>query len=299
MKIADFLTKILPATSFPDNDLAAALGASGLKDVEIPDETLPKFNAVYMTADRAKNDPEIARAYKIKNFGQFADESEREIKQIIALLPEATQDKYYAIPADKPHGIKDRFAVLKEGVSEVITKGTGEDVKTAAEKWRKSEKELREQITAAEEKAKKLAEDFATKETGIKIDYALRGKLVDMLPKLDPNLIKTQDQKDFIINSTIHGLQSKYLLEFDKDNSTAIKFLNKDRSAVFEGNTEVTLDKFIEKSLEPYVVKNNGATTSTTAALKTVPVKVESKSNGRGTLQDIRIQDAEKAGVLL
>lgn len=297
MKIAEFLTKILPATSFPDNDLAAALGASGLKDVEIPDETISKFNAVYMTPDRAKNDPEIARAYKAKHWGHFADEIERDIKQIVAVLPDAIQTKYYSIPQDKANGVFDRLAVLKEGVSEVATKGTGEDVKAAAEKWRKSEKELREQITAAETRATKLAEEFATKETGIKIDYALRGKLVDMLPKLDPNLIKTQDQKDFIINSTIHGLQSKYLLEFDKDNSTAIKFLNKDRSAVFEGNTEVTLDKFIEKSLEPYTVKNNGAT-STPAAAKTAPVNVDVKS-GRGTLHDLQLQAAQKAGAFV
>lgn len=257
MKIAEFLTKILPSAQFPDNDLSAALGASGLKDVEIPDTTLEKFNAHYMTKDRAANDPDVARELKSKHFGHFADTIEKDLKKIVAILPEEWKNKYYAIPETQQNGIYDRIAVVKDAVAHVAEKGSGEDVKTVSEKFRKIEKDLREQLTVEQEKAKKMTEDFAGKETRIKIDYALRNKLTGLLPKLDPALLKTDVQKNFLIDSTINGLQSEYILEFDKENPSAINFLTKARADVYEGNTKVTLDKFLEKQLEPYTVKNN------------------------------------------
>lgn len=296
MNIREFLTKILPSQAFPDNDLAAALTASGLKDVEVPDTTLDKFNGYYMTIDRAKNDPEVAKAHKTKHWAYFADVVEKRIKPMIALMPEAIQTRYYDIAVDKVDGIYERLDVLKDGFSEVSTTGKSEDVKAAAEKFRKMEKELRDQITSEQAKAKKLEEDFAQKESGIKINYALRAKLVDQLPKLDPNLVKSQAQKDFIIDSTIHSLQAGYLLEFDKENPASINFLNKDRTGVFEGNTAVTLDKFIEKQLEPYVVKNNGGTPAAPKAANPATVVID-KSKPR-TLQEMRVQEAQKAGAL-
>lgn len=257
MKTSEFLSKILPSTVFADNDISAALGASGLKEVDLPDNLLEKFNGYYMTKDRAANDPDVAKELKTKHWGHFADTIEKDLKKIVAILPEDYKTKYYAIPETQQNGIYDRIAVVREAVSHVAEKGLGEDVKTLSEKYRKAEKELREQAAAAEEKAKKAAEDFQAKEGQIKMNYALRSKLTGLLPKLDGNLLKTDVQKNFLIDSTINSLQSEYLLEFDKENPQSINFLKKDRTDVYEGNTKVTLDKFLEKQLEPYTVKNN------------------------------------------
>jgi hypothetical protein len=272
MKLSDALQQIFPASAFPDNDLAAVFSASALKEIELPDAAMTKFNSHYMTADRAANDPEIAKTLKAKHWGHFADTIEKDIKAIVAILPDDWKTKYYAIPEGQVNGIYDRIKVVKEAVAHVSEKGSGEDVKTLSEKYRKIEKDLRDQLTAEQTEKTKLAADFASKETGIKMNYALRSKLTGMLPKLDPNLIKTDAQKNFIIDSTINSLQSDFLLEFDKENQSVINFLKKDRTDVYEGNTKVTLDKFIEKQLEPYIVKNNGGEPPVPGAAKKVEI---------------------------
>lgn len=293
MKISDFLSKILPATHFADNDLSAALGASGLKDVEIPDKTMDSFNSFYMTKERAANDPDVARELKSKHFGHFADTIEKDLKKIVAILPEEWKTKYYAIPETQNNGIYDRIAVVKDAVAHVTEKGSGEDVKTVSEKFRKIEKDLRDQLALEQTNVKKLGEDFAAKEQGIKMSYALRSKLTGFLPKLDQNLLKTDAQKNFLIDSTINGLQSEYLLEFDKENPSTINFLTKARADVYEGNTKVTLDKFLEKQLEPYTVKNNSEQQPKPSSTERKVITVE-KTQGR-TLRDIQHQIAQPA----
>lgn len=292
MKLTDALSKIFPAATFPDNDLAAVLSASALKDIEIPDQVMGKFDTHYMTKDRAENDPDIAKNLKSKHWAYFADTVEDRFKRIVALLPDDFQTKYYAIAKDKTNGLYERFDVLTDGFKHVSEKGAGEDVKTLAEKHRKIEKELREQLTAEQAEKTRLKEDFTNKETGIKMNYALRSKLTGFLPKLDPNLIKTDVQKNFIIDSTIASLTNDYLLEFDKDNQSAINFLKKDRSDVYEGNTKVTLDKFLEKQLEPYTVKNNGADGGAAAGSGAAARKVEIPNGQPKTAKEIRFAQA-------
>lgn len=296
MKISDLLSKIFPASAFADNDLSAAFSASGLKDVEVPDETINKFNNYYLTRERAANDSDVAKELKAKHWGHFADTIEKDIKKIVATLPDEWKTKYYSIPETQQNGIYDRIAVLKEAVSHIAEKGLGEDVKTLSEKYRKAEKELREQAAAADDKVKKLTEEFASKEQGIKMNYALRSKLTGLLPKLDPNLLKTDVQKNFLIDSTITGLQSEYLLEFDKENPSTINFLKKDRTDVYEGNTKITLDHFLEKQLEPYTVKNNsnGTPAPSTPQAKPIP-----QNTGGKTLRDYQLEQATRSGQLV
>lgn len=284
MKLDKFLTSILPAETFKNNDLAAVLGASSLKEIDMPDEVATQFSSVYLTKDRALNDPDLVREYKGKAWANFADTVEDDLKnKIVGKLPEDFKKKYFEAPK-----VYDKLSVLADAFSHISEKGAGEDVKTLAEKHRKQEAELRQQITDRDNLLKKTQEDFAAKETGIKIDYALRSKLMDRLPKLDPNLIKTDKQKAFIIDSTIHSLRSNYLLEFDKENQQSINFLKKDRSDVYEGNTKVTLDDFISRELEPYTVKNNGGDTP-----KPDPKPVAPTNNPKGwTLEDYRRQQA-------
>lgn len=254
MKLNKALSTIFPAEVFKNTDLAAVLSASGLAEFELPDEVMNQFSNHYLTKDRALNDPELVKSYKSKAWANLADSVEDEMKNSIAgQLPEEFKTKYFA--AEK---IYDKVKILGEAYRHVSEKGSGEDVKTLAEKHRKQVADLHEKIQGHEAQNKKLADEFATKETGIKINYALRSKLTDLIPKLDPNFVKTEEQKAFLIDSTIHGLQSNYLLEFDKDNPQSINFLQKDRNDVYEGNKKVTLDDYILRKMEPYIVKNNG-----------------------------------------
>lgn len=284
MKASDLLSKIFPATLFADNDIAAALSASGLKDVEFPDSVLTKFNQQYLTRAAAENDSDLAKAFKNKNWGYFADEVEKHLKKIVAIMPEDFKTKYYAIK-DEKDAVYERLSTLRDGVQQISEKGQSEDVKTAAERHRKEVKEHKDMIAALEASMKKQADEFASKEQSIKMSYALRSKLNDFMPKLDQNLFKTQAQRDFIIDSTISSLQSQFLLEFDKENPSSINFLKKDRTDVYEGNQKVTLEQYIEKQLEPYVVKNNATTTqqsSATGAAKRVEMPPAQGNDARG-----------------
>lgn len=285
MKLADLLTKIFPATLFPDaefhNDLTTALASSALKDVEIPDAAVKKHNEVYLTRAAAENDSDIAKSFKNKNWGYFADEIEKHLKKMVATMPEDFKTKYYAIK-DEKDAIYERLNVVKEGIQHIAEKGQSEDVKTAAERHRKEVKEHKDKIAALEASIKAQSEEFASKEQGIKMSYALRSKLNDFMPKLDQNILNTQAKRDFLIDSTINSLQSQYLLEFDKENSSSINFLKKDRTDVYEGNQKVTLEQYIEKQLEPYVVKNNaGQQTSTAPAAKKIDLSPPPATDAR------------------
>lgn len=285
MKLNAFLTSILPAEAFPDNDLAAVLGASALKEIEVPDAVASKFNSHYMTKDRAINDPDIAKELKGRHFGHFADLVEGDLKDIMGKAPQEFQDRYFAVPKDKPNGIHERLKIAREAVAHIAEKGSGEDLKTATKKWRDTEAELRGKITDYESKITNLSNEFAVKEKDIKVDYALRSKLEGLIPKLDQNYFKTPVQKNFLIDSTINGLRKGYKLDFDKENQSNINLYKQDGTDLYEGNTKVTLEKYLEKELEPYTVKNNGGTQKQNTSTQSQQTPIH---NGEMTLEQKR-----------
>jgi gas vesicle protein len=253
MKVNEFLRSVFEATEIKNNDLEAALQASGLKEVEIPDEVTKKFNDFYMTPDRAMNDPDINKKLKTKHWGYFADTVEKEFKAIVALLPEDIKTKYYAIPADQTNGIYERLKILQEGVSHINTNGSTDEVKKVKETHRKEVEALNEAIKREKEERENQVQAFEKTKKDIALDFALKQKVSGF--KLAADFDKPKI-KDVIINSTIESLKNGYKLDFDKDNQT-ILFRNKEDGDVYEGNVKVTLEKFLEKELEPYTVKNN------------------------------------------
>jgi hypothetical protein len=200
------------------------------------------------------------------------------MKATIGLLPEQFQTEYYAIPENKPNGIYDRIAVVNKAFAHVLEKGSGDDVKQVTEKYRKLEKDLRDQnaaLQASLEAEKKNAAETITKE---KLNYVLRSKVQEFVPKLDQNLFKLDAQKNFLIDSTINDLFAGFTLEFDSNNPSTVNLLNKDRTDVYEGNTKVSLDKKLEKMMEPYTVKNNGGKTQETTSTKPTVKQIDTQA---------------------
>jgi len=251
-KVNEFLRTVFEATGINDNDLEAALQASGLKEVELPEAVVKKFNDFYMTPDRAMNDPEITKKLKTKHWGYFADTVEKDLKPIINLLPEDYKTKYYAIPTDQTNGIYDRLKILQEGVTAINTNGSTDDIKKVKETHRQEVAALNEAIKKAKEDQDKQLSDFEKTKKDIALDFALKQKVSNFNLS---DTFKDEKVKNVIINSTIQSLKDGYKLDFDKDNQT-ILFRNKEDGDVYEGNVKVTLEKFLEKELEPYTVKN-------------------------------------------
>lgn len=96
------------------------------------------------------------------------------------------------------------------------------------------------------------AKEFEKKQNDLAIDYALRQKVsaFKIANEFDKPKIK-----DVIINSTIESLKSGYKLDFDENKN--ILFRTKEDNDVYEGNVKVSLEKYLEKELEPYIVKSN------------------------------------------
>lgn len=288
-KLSELLTQIFPAAIFDNKDLETVLSASALRDIEVPDGVLQKFNQHYMTADRAANDPEISKILTPKIFGRLADQVEREMKAIVnTYLPDEWKTKYYAIPETQQNGIYDRQRVLKEAIASIAEKGTGDDVKTLKENYRKLEKDLRDNIKALEGSLETEKTNSANAITKEKLNYVLRSKINSLIPKLDQNLFKTDVQKNFLIDSTINGLHSGYSLEFDKENPDTIAFRKKDGTDVYEGNTKVTLESYLEKQVEPFTVKNGGGTTTTTSTKQETKV-INTNNNGVNDVRSRRL----------
>lgn len=295
MKLAAFLTSIFPTAVFKNADLPVVLAASTLNDIELPDEVATQFNSHYMTADRAINDTNVGNKWWGKLYGRMADEIESELKGFLPYMPQEFQDKYKAIPKDQKDGIYARVAVLKEGIAKVAEGGQPEDVKQAAAKFREKERELREQVTKMEAERKKEKEEGETRLNDYKIDFELQKKYQSLVPKLDATILNDK-RRDFLFAQNIADLRSNFILEFDKENPSQINFLKKDRTAYYEGNEPVTLDQYIEKQLDEFIVKNPGGTTSPAATKKVVTKEVNS-GNGIVTAKDRRFAAAATNGV--
>jgi hypothetical protein len=286
-KANEFLRGLFEPTGINDNDLEAALQASGLKEIEFTDAVVEKFNNFYMTPERALSDPEINKKLKQKHWGHFADTIEKDIKEAVnANFPDEYRDKYYAIPQDQTNGIYDRLKVLKEGMKALSTNGSTDDVKKVKETHRQEVAALNEALKKVKEDQERQVSEFEKSKKDIALDWALKQKVSGF--KLATEF-ENPKIKNVIINSAIESLKNGYKLDFDKDNQS-ILFRNKEDGDVYEGNVKVTLEKFLEKELEPYTVKSNAGTPP-----PTVPNSAPSyqmPSDKPKTLQDMIKQGA-------
>jgi len=291
MKLAEFLTQILPASVFNDPDLPVVLSASALKEIDLPDAVVTKFNSHYMTPDRAANDTTVGNEWKRKLWGYFADDTEKELKQILPFLPAEYQERYNAIPKTENNGIYKRLAILKEGVSKVAEGGMAEDAKQTIEKFRVKEKEYHEKAAKWEIEKQQIKADADARVLNYEIDTQLQRKFLAYDSKLDQNLFKNDKQKQFLFNQNIADLRTNFILEPDKENPGALNFFKKDRTAYYEGNELVTLDAYIEKQMEPYTVKNPGGEATSTATKKVTTKQIDTNRPGM-TAKELRFAAA-------
>jgi hypothetical protein len=251
-KLNEFLRTILEPTGVASTDLEMVLQASALKEIEVPEVANEKFNQYYLTRQRAENDQEIRNKIKKNVWQSIANSVDEKIINIS--LPEDFKAKLDGIPKDEANGIYKRLEIVNEALAHLKDSGSSEDVKKATEKFRQEKSELTRKISEYEEALKKKEQDFAQRETNIKLDYALRNKINSM------NFGKEfAEHKDFLADSTINSLQKEFKLEFDKNDQKVIHLLNQDGTDYYGGtNKKITLDELLGKRLEKYLEKNTG-----------------------------------------
>lgn len=253
-KLSDFLTNIFKQIGIEQKDSDLILSASALREIELPEDIQTKFDAGFFTPERAKS--EIGATLKPEHFGHFATDLERNsLKTIIDSLPD--QYKQEIAGLEKTNRVYNIIKVIEKAFSEVKTNGSTEDIKKVNETHRKIVEDLNKAILEKETLLKTKESEFETRIAENKIDYALRGKIGSV--KLAPEFEK---RRTFIEDLTLSSLKNKGLLvEFDKENPQVMHLRQRKDGAitdVYEGNTKVTLDNFLEKELNDFILKSNG-----------------------------------------
>lgn len=253
MKITDFLREVAEKGGIRDNDLEAALGASALAGVEIPDTIKEKFNAAYLTRDRAKNDPDIITEITRPKSKEIFANIDARINALLEFVDDDTKTK-----------IKDTFEtfkkmdLLKDGIAEGIKKHQAkkgsEDVRKVEEEWVKKTQELKANHEAEKSQmVKEFKEKSLNTSLKLKINEFQFGEAFKGI-------------KDTLSNSIIDKLRLEQLkgkpieLELGEDGIVHVR-QNVDgtlRDVFDDSQNKVTVDSLLVKLVDPFIVKSNG-----------------------------------------
>lgn len=254
MKVSEFLKHAIDPLGIKNNDLEASLQASGLREIEIPDEVKDKFDRMYFTKERALNDEEINKALMFQATGKAYGSVDYKLEKILPLLDEEDAKKI-----SETKSTLDRLSLLQEAITKIKSNGhSNDDVKKVSQKAREIEEQLRKEKAELEKSLSDTKDSFAKQLKDEKMVFALKNQIKSF--KLAPEFDTDQVRKDFLENSTIDKLRKLYQLEFDEANGSDIKLLKNVEGhlkEVYEGNKKVTLSDVMAKELEPFIQKSN------------------------------------------
>lgn len=218
-----------------------------LNDIEIPDEVHAKHKEIFISKERAKNEPEIIEHIvkeDRKNNFRIVDE------KIKTLLPMISTEHQNVI--NNTFETYKKFDILKTALDESFknTKGkVSEDVRKVEDEWAQKfkikEDEHARDLAARDQKNKDL-----------QLEFVIKSKL------LGYNFAESfQSVKEQLTQMAIIDLKSKpYVYELE-NGSVAIR-QEKDgvKRDVFEQGTEnkLTLEKMLDSFVDPFVAKSNG-----------------------------------------
>lgn len=255
MKLPEWLkTVILPLVDKPE-DADLFLAASNLKDVEVTDDLVNKFNQKYLTRERAFTDDELVKKFHKDARGMVFGSVDQKIKK---LTPFVSAEDKAAIDAE-PDTLK-KLEILERAMPNLSKSGDDTDkIKQISETARKKEKELHDQNENLTKEINNLKSGFESKLKDAKLDYNLRTKVMsfDLAPEFSE-----EKRKNFLADSTINRLKQDFVLEFDESNPSTIhlrKSIDGAVKDVYEGNKLVTLEDVLKKEYEPFLKKSNGA----------------------------------------
>ncbi len=253
MKITDFLREIAEKGGIRDNDFEAAIGASALAAVEIPDTIKDKFHASYLTRERAKSDPEIVTGIGKDKSKEIFGNVDARIETLMEFISD--EDK------TKIKGTFETFKkldLLKDAISTAIKAKKPvkdpEDVRKVEEEWSGKVKALQ---TAHTDEINNLKKQH--KETSLTTALKL---------KINENQFGEAFKgiKDTLSNSIIDNLRKEQVngnpivLEQGDDGIIHVR-------QVVDGNTrdvfdkdqnKITVDSLLQKHVDPFIVKSNG-----------------------------------------
>lgn len=255
IKLKDFLREVAEKGGIRDTDFEAALGASALAEVEISDEFKTKFNASYLTVERAKNDPTIVTEIRKAKSKEIWDNVDQKIDALLDFVDDETKTTI----KEKTFETYKKLDLLKEGIAAGIKAREGKkqtvDVQKIEEEWNGKLKKATEERQAEVAQLKKQhKENSLTTALKLKINEYQFGEHFRAI-------------KDVLSNSIIDKLrQEQYngnpiVLDLSEDGTQLRVLQNVDGSTreIFDNNqNKVTIESLLQKHVDPFVVKSNG-----------------------------------------
>jgi hypothetical protein len=258
IKASDFLRQVLEPLNLNDNDVEAALQASGLKEVELPAMVKDKFNAGYLTPERAASDDRVLSKARGMAYAMVEQKFSKHI------LPKLKEDDQKLV--NDATSIFDKILVIEKAIEKSLENpNASEDVKKLQEAWRKKESEYNTQIGALQKEKKETEENKAKEIESIKMDFALRSKISNV--ELAEEWATNAEYKDFLANSNIDFLKKNYVLQFDEQNPSTILLRKQSEGGLvdvyeYEGKPKddkkaYTLEDVIDRRFDKFKKKSN------------------------------------------
>lgn len=276
-------------------DFATVIGASGLKEIDLPQSFLDQFNKGFLTRAAAENDKDIYDAHEktvrgkfygildnkanqlLSAFGDYlTDEQKAEIKNTVdtptkydlinKYLPVSLQEKLKATPAGKP--------------SEEDKRRLEEDFNNKVKTERETiEKEWTEKLKAREN-------EFETERINSVIAQKIFSyNLLDNIP----------GGKEYLADAKINTLAKKFHLVYEKGVGVHLRQKDNPEKDVFVNNTKQTIDTVLDDELKEWVKKSDTTNNSNQSPNRS-PFTVPEKPASKMTLQEMnRIRAKEEA----
>lgn len=249
-KITEFLTELQKTGGIKSADLETALAASALKDIELPDDFVTGFESSFMTADRAKNDPTIVEAIKktlSKADKTVLDNFDERIKNYFQFIDKEDQEAI-----NKEPKTFEKWDMLKAALKKQQAAGKGKVNEDANRILEEKENEIK---TLKKTHAEELTRQKEEINTAI-ADNTLTTKI---LAFKFADAFNTPEWRTSIAELTKNTVRKEFTLSVDNGE---LKLLTKSGDSwveAFEGNEKLTVDKLLERKLDKFIAKSNGA----------------------------------------
>jgi hypothetical protein len=252
-KLKDFLRKIVDQAAIKDTDFEAVLSASTLAELEITEDFEKKFHNVYLTRDRAENDPEIIKKLNLKSKSEVLDTVDEGLKKLLDRIP---KEKLTEIEKEK--STFKRIELINDALGEVLTntKSTTEkDIQKIEKEWAEKNKAI---VEAHKHELKKVLDDAQND----KLNFALKNKIFSYTFS-DAYTGMKNATADILINQ-LRGSQhngTPVVLELDPSGAINVRQETEGglRDIYSNGNEKLTIDNLLDPLVQPFVKKADTA----------------------------------------
>ena len=279
-------------------DFATVIGASSLKEIDLPASFIDQFNKGFLTRDAALNDKEIYDNHEKQVRGKFYGVLDNKVNQFLQAFGEHLTDEQkneIKNTPDTPTKLDLINKYLPVSVQEKLkTTTTGKPL--SEEEKRKLEDEFNGKIkTEKEAIAKEWEEKLKVKEREFESD---RINSVITQKIFSYNLLDNiPGGKDFLASAISNDLSKDFHLVYEKGVGVHLRRKDDPEKEVFVNNTKQTVDTVLTDKLKDWIKKSDTTTTNSGSTTKN-PFSTNQKPAGKMTLQEANrlkvMENAEK-----